>query len=111
MLQAFVENYPQFRKLKGAVSKHVAVVGEMSRIVDQHKLMALSEAEQDVVTGSDKATAMKVRVYSVCVCMSICACHAHNMLGALSTVKVRVHSVCVCVCARMSICTMTCWEC
>ena len=59
-----MENYPQFRKLKSTVSKHVAVVGELSRIVDHNKLMALSEAEQDLVTGSDKGAAMKVRVHA-----------------------------------------------
>ena len=60
-LQAFVENYPQFRKLSGTVSKHVAVVSELSRIVEQAKLMAVSEVEQDLVTRNDKSAAFKVR--------------------------------------------------
>ncbi len=38
------------------------MVGELSRMVDQNKLMALSEVEQDLVTGSDKSAAMKVHV-------------------------------------------------
>ena len=59
--QQFIENYPQFRKLSGTVSKHVAVVSELSRLVSEHHLMAVSECEQDLVTGSDKAGAMKVQ--------------------------------------------------
>ena len=54
LLQAFIENYPEFKKLAGAVSKHVAVVGELSRIVAEHNLMAVSECEQDIVTTSDR---------------------------------------------------------
>lgn len=66
--KAFVENYPQFRKLSGTVSKHVAVVSELSRIVEKSKIMKVSETEQDLVTGSDKSAALKVRMY---VCISI----------------------------------------
>ena len=58
--QAFIENYPQFRKLSGQVSKHVAVVSELSRIVAEHQLMLVSETEQDIVTGSDRTSVMKV---------------------------------------------------
>ena len=59
-LQQFIENYPQFRKLSGTVSKHVAVVSELSRLVSEYHLMAVSECEQDLVTGSDRASSMKV---------------------------------------------------
>lgn len=59
--QQFIENYPQFRKLSGTVSKHVAVVSELSRLVSEYHLMAVSECEQDLVTGSDRASAMKVK--------------------------------------------------
>jgi vacuolar protein sorting-associated protein 45 len=53
-MKAFIENYPEFKKLSGAVSKHVAVVGELSRIVSEHSLMGVSECEQDIVTSSDR---------------------------------------------------------
>ena len=43
------------------MSKHVAVVSELSRLVSEYHLMAVSECEQDLVTGSDRANAMKVR--------------------------------------------------
>ena len=58
--QQFIENYPQFRKLSGTVSKHVAVVSELSRIVNNHQLMGVSETEQDLVTGTDRGKAMAV---------------------------------------------------
>ncbi|KAI8480101.1 vacuolar protein sorting-associated protein 45 [Branchiostoma belcheri] len=32
-MKAFVENYPQFKKMSGTVAKHVTVVGELSRLV------------------------------------------------------------------------------
>ena len=66
-VQAFIEDYPQFRKLSGTATKHVAVVGELSRMVDKNKLMGLSEVEQDIVTGTDKNTAFKVRQTYVAV--------------------------------------------
>ena len=43
------------------MSKHVGVVGELSRIVSKHKLMAVSEVEQDIVAGADRTAAFKVR--------------------------------------------------
>ena len=62
--QAFIENYPQpqFQKLSGTVSKHVAAVSELSRTVSDHQLMAVSETEQDIVTQSDRSSVMKVEL-------------------------------------------------
>ncbi len=36
-MKNFVENYPQFRAMSGTVSKHVSVVGELSRLVPNGK--------------------------------------------------------------------------
>uniref|UniRef100_F1KXX8 Vacuolar protein sorting-associated protein 45 n=1 Tax=Ascaris suum TaxID=6253 RepID=F1KXX8_ASCSU len=47
-MKNFVEQYPQFRKISGTVSKHVTVVGELSRIVSAHNLLEVSEVEQQV---------------------------------------------------------------
>ncbi|CAB1320915.1 unnamed protein product [Coregonus sp. 'balchen'] len=38
-MKAFVDNYPQFKKMSGTVSKHVTVVGELSRMVSERHLM------------------------------------------------------------------------
>ena len=55
-----MENFPEFRKLSGTVSKHVAVVSEMSRIVREHHMMELSETEQDIATQGEKRVIMEV---------------------------------------------------
>ena len=59
-LQAFVENYPQFRKMSGTVAKHVTVVGELSRLVGSHGLMDVSECEQELVCQSDHSQSLQV---------------------------------------------------
>ncbi|EMD40076.1 hypothetical protein CERSUDRAFT_132878 [Gelatoporia subvermispora B] len=51
-MKRFVEEYPEFRKLGGNVSKHVALVGELSRIVERDKLLDIGEVEQGLATGS-----------------------------------------------------------
>ncbi|TFY69920.1 hypothetical protein EVJ58_g126 [Rhodofomes roseus] len=51
-MKRFVEEYPEFRKLGGNVSKHVALVGELSRLVDRDKLLDIGEVEQGLATGS-----------------------------------------------------------
>ncbi|ORZ40988.1 Sec1-like protein [Catenaria anguillulae PL171] len=47
-MKKFVDAYPEVRKLAGNVSKHVALTGELSRVVDAYKLLGVSEAEQNV---------------------------------------------------------------
>ena len=51
-MKKFVEEYPEFRKLGGNVSKHVALVGELSRLVEKHKLLDVGEVEQGLATNS-----------------------------------------------------------
>lgn len=59
-MKRFVEEYPEFRRLGGNVSKHVAMVGELSRIVERDKLLDIGEVEQGLATGS--GADLKVRV-------------------------------------------------
>ncbi|RIA86707.1 Sec1-like protein [Glomus cerebriforme] len=47
-MKRFVEEYPEFRKLSGNVSKHVALVSELSRLVEQENLLEVSELEQSL---------------------------------------------------------------
>ena len=61
-MKAFVENYPEFKKLSGTVMKHVAVISELSRIVANQDVMRVSELEQDIVTQSDRSTHFKVTI-------------------------------------------------
>lgn len=51
-MKRFIEEYPEFRKLGGNVSKHVALVGELSRLVDKHKLLEVGEIEQGLATSA-----------------------------------------------------------
>lgn len=52
-MKAFVEHYPQFKKLSGNVSKHVTVVGELSAMVSRHCLLEVSEIEQEMAAHSE----------------------------------------------------------
>ncbi|KAJ1920079.1 vacuolar protein sorting-associated protein 45 [Mycoemilia scoparia] len=47
-MKKFVESYPEFRKLSGNVTKHVTLVGELSRLVSDHHLLTVSELEQSL---------------------------------------------------------------
>ncbi|KAK2518147.1 Vps45 [Columba guinea] len=62
-MKAFVENYPQFRKMSGTVSKHVTVVGELSRLVAERNLLEVSEVEQELACQNDHSSALQG-----CVC-------------------------------------------
>lgn len=54
-MKRFVEEYPEFRKLGGNVSKHVAIVGELSRLVGRDKLLTVGEVEQGLASGGQGA--------------------------------------------------------
>ncbi|XP_013378687.1 vacuolar protein sorting-associated protein 45 [Lingula anatina] len=58
-MKAFLENYPQFKKMSGTVSKHVTVVGELSRLVGAHNLLEVSETEQELVCQGDHSLALQ----------------------------------------------------
>jgi hypothetical protein len=51
-MKRFVEEFPEFRKLGGNVSKHVALVGELSRLVERDKLLEVGEIEQGLATSA-----------------------------------------------------------
>uniref|UniRef100_A0A673JMW0 Vacuolar protein sorting-associated protein 45 n=1 Tax=Sinocyclocheilus rhinocerous TaxID=307959 RepID=A0A673JMW0_9TELE len=58
-MKAFVDNYPQFKKMSGTVSKHVTVVGELSRLVSERQLMEVSEVEQELACQNDHSSAQQ----------------------------------------------------
>nr|KAF6414757.1 vacuolar protein sorting 45-like protein [Molossus molossus] len=58
-MKAFVENYPQFKKMSGTVSKHVTVVGELSRLVAERTLLEVSEVEQELACQNDHSSALQ----------------------------------------------------
>ena len=46
-IKDFISNYPEFKKMSGMVSKHVVLVGELSREVREKSLLKVSECEQE----------------------------------------------------------------
>ena len=59
-MKRFVEDYPEFRKLSGNVSKHVTLVGELSRRVGADSLLDVSELEQSLACNENHANDLKV---------------------------------------------------
>ncbi|OJJ43747.1 hypothetical protein ASPZODRAFT_135767 [Penicilliopsis zonata CBS 506.65] len=58
-MKRFVEDYPEFRKLSGNVSKHVTLVGELSRRVGEENLLDASELEQSLACNDNHANDLK----------------------------------------------------
>ncbi|XP_052203205.1 vacuolar protein sorting-associated protein 45 homolog isoform X2 [Diospyros lotus] len=55
----FVDNYPEYRKMHGNVSKHVSLVTEMSKIVEERKLMLVSQTEQELACNGGQGAAFE----------------------------------------------------
>ena len=62
-MKRFVEDFPEFRKLSGNVSKHVALVGELSRRVNEDNLLDVSELEQSLACNDNHAADLKVIIH------------------------------------------------
>ncbi|KAJ9226246.1 hypothetical protein DTO027B5_4410 [Paecilomyces variotii] len=58
-MKRFVEDYPEFRKLSGNVSKHVTLVSELSRRVGEDNLLDVSELEQGLACNENHASDLK----------------------------------------------------
>lgn len=58
-MKAFVENYPQFKKMSGTVAKHVTVVGELSRLVGLYNLLEISETEQQLACQDEHSQSLQ----------------------------------------------------
>jgi vacuolar protein sorting-associated protein 45 len=54
-MQQFMEKYPELRSQSHAVSKHVAIMGELARLVEACRLMDVSAFEQDLACVDDHA--------------------------------------------------------
>jgi len=55
-MQQFMEKFPQIRSQSHTVSKHVAIMGELARLVDVCSLLDVSQFEQDLACQDDHAT-------------------------------------------------------
>ncbi|KAJ1455209.1 Sec1-like protein [Pelagophyceae sp. CCMP2097] len=54
-MQSFMQRYPAFRSQSLNVTKHVALMSELSRMVDSCGLMDISQLEQDLACNDDHA--------------------------------------------------------
>lgn len=52
-IKDFITSYPDFKKMSGTVSKHVTLVGELSKEVKNNGLLDVSELEQNIACGSE----------------------------------------------------------
>ena len=52
-MQQFMEKFPQIRSQSHNVSKHVAIMGELARLVDVCSLMDISQFEQELACTDD----------------------------------------------------------
>ena len=52
-MKRFVEEYPEFRRLSGNVTKHVTLVAELSRRVGTDSLLDVSELEQSLACSDE----------------------------------------------------------
>ena len=59
-MKRFVEEYPEFRRLGGNVTKHVTLVGELSRLVERDDLLAVSEVEQSLASQESHQADLRV---------------------------------------------------
>ena len=62
-MKRFIEEYPEFRKLSGNVSKHVTLVGELSRKVGAENILEVSEVEQSLACNDNHANDLKVTLF------------------------------------------------
>ena len=58
-MKAFIETYPQFRKMSGTVTKHVTLIDEICRIVNANSLLEVSEAEQELISTGNHSESLK----------------------------------------------------
>ncbi|KAJ3436652.1 vacuolar protein sorting-associated protein [Anaeramoeba flamelloides] len=50
-MKKFIANYPEFKKLSGSVSKHVAIVDQISKIIRKRSIFVVSELEQSLAVN------------------------------------------------------------
>ncbi|KAI8892763.1 Sec1-like protein [Globomyces pollinis-pini] len=59
-MKRFVEDYPEFRKLSGNVSKHVTLVGELSKRIASSRLLEVGELEQSLAVANNHSADSKL---------------------------------------------------
>jgi hypothetical protein len=86
-MKRFVEEYPEFRKLGGNVSKHVALVGELSRLVGRDKLLDVGEVEQGLATSAGADYKVCIFLIEVLASSQFSECPSHSHRSCHSIVE------------------------
>lgn len=58
-MKRFVQDYPEFRRLSGNVSKHVSLVSELSRLIGVKDLLEVSQLEQSLACNDSHSSDLK----------------------------------------------------
>ncbi|KFD62740.1 hypothetical protein M514_09198 [Trichuris suis] len=58
-MKTFVEQYPQFKRMSGAVAKHVTLISELSRLATDYNLLEVSELEQHLACHADHSYSLQ----------------------------------------------------
>jgi hypothetical protein len=58
-MKRFMEEFPEFKKMAGNVSKHVSLVSELSKAVEKDRLLEVGELEQNLACVEQHATDFK----------------------------------------------------
>ena len=66
-MKRFIEEYPEFRKLSGNVSKHVTLVSELSRRVASENLLEVSEVEQRLACNENHSADLRVCLWGLLI--------------------------------------------
>lgn len=61
-MKKFIESYPEMKKLGNNVSKHVTLIGELSKLVDDKKLLQVSELEQSLASNESHSSDLRVSI-------------------------------------------------
>jgi len=63
-MKQFMENFPEFNRLKGNVAKHVTLLGDLLDVVNGRNMLDVSELEQELAVKDDHESA-KTKVYNL----------------------------------------------
>ncbi|KAG6042173.1 hypothetical protein E4U41_003919 [Claviceps citrina] len=86
-MKRFIEEYPEFRKLSGNVSKHVTLVSELSRKVAAESLLEVSELEQSLACNENHNVDLK----NIQKLISNPRITAHAKIGLTALYALRYH--------------------
>lgn len=64
-MKRFMENYPEFKRLEGNVSKHVKLITELSRVVREEDLMEVSRVEQDLAAAIENNSEAILSIHQI----------------------------------------------